>query len=222
MVRAKRRKCKSCLKLFHPDPRCRSRQRYCSAPRCTATSKDDSQARWLAAPENRDYFHGPVNVARVQQWRARNRGSQRKAPRPSIALQDERKAQPIGLASKKTNPAASLLQEIITAQPAVLIGLIAHLVGTPLQDDIVRAAHRLVRIGRDILAASELGPVRARARPNRPVNSTSCDQLIVGPPPKLLARLLAGCGSLTHPHCPQVAQDGLRDLPRGSWTQSGI
>ena len=23
-------------------------------------------ARWLAAPENRDYFRGPVNVARVK------------------------------------------------------------------------------------------------------------------------------------------------------------
>jgi hypothetical protein len=35
-------------------------------------------------------------------------------------------------------PLRSPLQEVLTAQPAVLIGLIANLVGTPLQADIVR------------------------------------------------------------------------------------
>jgi hypothetical protein len=41
------------------------------------------------------------------------------------------------------------------AQPAAHIGLIAYLVDTSLQDDIVRAAQRLLRLGRDILAASQ-------------------------------------------------------------------
>jgi hypothetical protein len=36
-----------------------------------AASKAASQARWLAAPENRNYWRGPVNVARVRAWRAR-------------------------------------------------------------------------------------------------------------------------------------------------------
>jgi hypothetical protein len=49
------------------------------------------------------------------------------------------------------------LQDLLTAQPAVLIGLIAHLVGTPLQDDVVRATDRLLRLGQDILAMSQ-GP----------------------------------------------------------------
>jgi hypothetical protein len=48
----------------------------------------------------------------------------------------------------------SPLQEIFTAQPAVLIGLIAHLIATPLQDEIVGATGRLLRLGRDILATS--------------------------------------------------------------------
>jgi hypothetical protein len=48
----------------------------------------------------------------------------------------------------------SPLQEILIAQPAVLIGLIAHIVGTPLQDDIVRTTDRLLRLGQDILATS--------------------------------------------------------------------
>jgi hypothetical protein len=32
-------------------------------PNCKAASKDASQARWLAKPENQSYFSGPVNVA---------------------------------------------------------------------------------------------------------------------------------------------------------------
>jgi hypothetical protein len=54
------------------------------------------------------------------------------------------------------------LQDVLTAQPAVLIGLIAHLVGTPLQDDIVRTTGRLLRLGQDILATSAVrGPPAA-------------------------------------------------------------
>ncbi|MBO0757986.1 MAG: hypothetical protein J2P54_19240 [Bradyrhizobiaceae bacterium] len=63
MADARRRKCKCCHKLFRPDPRNRHHQ-YCGTPRCRAASKAASQARWLAAPENQDYFCGPVNVAR--------------------------------------------------------------------------------------------------------------------------------------------------------------
>ena len=64
MAGGNRRKCKCCLQLFRPDPRNRRHQRYCSATTCRAASKTASQARWRAAPENQDYFRGPVNVAR--------------------------------------------------------------------------------------------------------------------------------------------------------------
>jgi len=84
----------------------------------------------------------------------------RKSPEQGIALQDVRRAQRIASTEKITNRVVSPLQEIITAQPAVLLGLIAHLVSTPLQDDIVRATQRLLRIGQDILAASEAPTAR--------------------------------------------------------------
>ena len=83
-----RRKCICCRKLFRPDPRNRHHQRYCSAPVCRAASKAASQARWLAKPENQDYFRGPVNVARVQLWRSRHpgygRGGRRAAHRRRV------------------------------------------------------------------------------------------------------------------------------------------
>lgn len=149
-----RRKCKCCLKLFRPDPRNHRHQRYCSAPDCRAASKAASQARWLAKPENEDYFRGPVNVARVQTWRSRHPGYWRNCRRPGGALQDLLIAQPFDSSSKMANFARSPLQDLLLAQPAVLIGLIAHLVGTPLQEDIVRTTDRLLRLGQDILATS--------------------------------------------------------------------
>jgi hypothetical protein len=149
-----RRKCKCCLKLFRPDPRNRRHQCFCSAPACRAASKTASQARWLAKPENQSYFCGAVNVARVRAWRSRRPGYWRKRRRAGAALQDVSMARPIGPSIETANAAWPPLQDVLTAQPAVLIGLIAHLVGTPLQDDIVRATDRLLRLGQDILATS--------------------------------------------------------------------
>jgi hypothetical protein len=70
MARGRRRKCKCCRKLFRPDPRNLRHQRYCSKPSCRAARKAASQARWLAQPENHDYFRGPVHLARSRAWRA--------------------------------------------------------------------------------------------------------------------------------------------------------
>jgi len=164
MGRGDRHKCTCCRKLFRPDPRNRRHQRYCSAPICRGASKAASQARWLAKPENHDYFRGPVNVARVRAWRSRHPGYWRRGRRTGAALQEVSIAQPIGSTAKTTDMTRSPLQDVLTAQPAVLIGLIAHIVGTPLQDDIVRATGRLLRLGQDILSLSAAGPAMPRAR----------------------------------------------------------
>jgi hypothetical protein len=84
MAGGDRRKCKCCLELFRPDPRNRRHQRYCCAPRCRAASKAASQARWVAKPENQDYFRGPVHVARVRRWRSSNPGYWRRAEPPAV------------------------------------------------------------------------------------------------------------------------------------------
>ena len=154
MAGGNRRKCKCCLTLFRPDPRNRHHQRYCSAAACRAASKAASQARWLAAPENQGYFRGPLNVARVQAWRSRHPGYWRRARRVGTALQDLSTAQPVDSPLESAPLVSSPLQAVLIAQPAVLIGLIAHIVGTPLQDDIVRTTDRLLRLGQDILATS--------------------------------------------------------------------
>jgi hypothetical protein len=154
MARGDRRKCRCCRKLFRPDPRNRHHQRYCSQPQCRAARKAECQARWLSRPENHDYFRGPVHLARCQVWRARHPGYWRKA---QTASKDVSITQAIGSVGKIGIFVRSPLQDLLMAQPAVLIGLIAHLVGTPQQDDIVRTTDRLLRLGQDILAMSQ-GP----------------------------------------------------------------
>jgi hypothetical protein len=167
-----RRKCKCCHTLFRPDQRNRARQHYCSAPACRAASKAASQARWLSKPENQDYFRGAENVARVKAWRSRHPGYWRKGRRADSALQDASTAQTIDLTPETDEVARTPLQDVLSAQPAVLIGLIAHLTGTPLQDDIVRTAGRLLRLGQDILATSAAG-----AAPPMPDGGAGGDRL---------------------------------------------
>ena len=80
MTTRRRRKCRHCGQLFRPDPRNLRHQRYCSAKECRRASKAASQGRWLAKAENRDYFRGPEQVARVRTWRAAHPGYGRKKP----------------------------------------------------------------------------------------------------------------------------------------------
>lgn len=85
MRRMRRRKCLSCGELFRVDPRKRGRQKYCAKEACRKASKGASQRRWLAKPENQDYFRDPVHLERVRQWRSLHPGYWQ---RGGSALQD--------------------------------------------------------------------------------------------------------------------------------------
>jgi hypothetical protein len=113
-----------------------------------------------------------VNTARVKAWRARHPGYWRKGRRTGPALQEVSAIQPVDPAAESSDFVRSPLQDVISAQPAVLIGLIAHIVGTPLQDDIVRATGRLLRLGQDILSSSA-----ARAATSPPGTGGGGDRL---------------------------------------------
>jgi hypothetical protein len=146
--RMRKRKCPSCGVFFTPDWRNRRRQRYCSKPECRKVSKATSQKLWLQKPENRDYFRGPANVHRVQEWRKAHPGYSRKK---SKLLQD------LLSGKSKNNPTVTpsfmgaVLQDLLSSQATVLIGLISHLTGSALQDDIASSARRLQQLGNDIL-----------------------------------------------------------------------
>lgn len=148
----RRRKCLHCKELFLPDPRNSSRQRYCSLPACRTVSKAASQRKWLSKPENRSYFLGPVNTKRVQQWRKRNPGYWRKRGEKQIALQDSLIRETTIHQEVTLHLRNNTLQDLLSAQPIVFLGLLAHLTGSPLQDDIATICRRLQQLGQDILS----------------------------------------------------------------------
>jgi hypothetical protein len=155
MVRKRKKKCRHCGKLFFPDPRNAKHQDFCGDPECRKASKSASQRKWLQKPENLDYFRGPENVRRVQEWRKGHPGYWR--PKPEIAadaLQDPLNAKPIENKANTTHLTSDALQDILIMQPAVLLGLIANFTGTALQDDIAVTVRSLQQLGQDILNPS--------------------------------------------------------------------
>lgn len=180
-----RRCCANCHQPFGADARNAWHQRYCAAPACRAASKAASQRRWLTKPENRDYFRGPQHVQRVQLWRQAHPGYGRRepagastsTPKPSqaaptaataplqdlvptrvVAAQEDfgMVAAPAGAAAPCHPSPPAPLQDLLQQQAIVLIGLLAHLSASTLQDDIALAGRRLLQLGHDVL-----GGVRA-------------------------------------------------------------
>jgi hypothetical protein len=160
--------CQNCKRVFHPDHRNVTRQRFCSKPECRHASKVDSQQRWRQQPDNLDYFKGSVHVERVQQWRREHPGYwRRQAPEVLTepdALQDSFMPQEMetqSLSEEVEQPEAGdetpepdALQDSFFLQSTVLVGLIAQLSGLALQEDIALMARRLQQLGRDILQGS--------------------------------------------------------------------
>lgn len=151
--------CICCKELFIPDARNRRHQQYCEKPECRKASKRAAQERWLTSSKGTGYFNGPDNVVRVQEWRkAHPRYWKRKKASHAediLALQDFSNVQVI---DKKPDPEISekhALQDFCFMQPALIIGLIANLTGSTLQDDIAATSRRLLDFGRDILGKAK-------------------------------------------------------------------
>lgn len=169
MTRSRRRKCRHCGQLFRPDPRNRHHQRYCSAMACRRASKAASQRRWLRKAENREYFRGPENVERVRRWRAAHPGYWRRSRLlKGTALQEDSLAQPSDQNKNSDFLVRSALQDLLAAQPTVLIGLIANLTGSTQQDLIASTGRRLQQLGRDILTGAQ--PAQGAPDEQTPVN----------------------------------------------------
>lgn len=149
--RVRKRKCKHCNEYFQPDHRSGSRQKFCAEPACRKASKAESQHRWRHMPQNRDYFKGPVNVARVRRWRESHPGYWRKPPLPQDTLQDSLPVETVDNMAVAGHKAQDALQDVLSAQPLVLLGLIAQLTGSALQDDIAATARRLRQLGHDLI-----------------------------------------------------------------------
>ena len=145
-------KCLHCGTFFIPDPRNRHHQQYCGEPECRRASKAASQRRWQRRTENADYFRGADNVARVQAWRKAHPGYwKRSKQKRSVALQDLSNAQASAPQQPVDQDDPVALQDLWQRQPPVLIGLIAHLTGVALQEDIASITGRLIAKGQALM-----------------------------------------------------------------------
>ena len=147
----RKRKCLHCRQLFRPDPRNAKKQEYCSLPECRKASKAASQRKWLKKPENQNYFRGPDNVNRVQEWRRCNPRYWRNRQTKEEPLQDHSKAGTTKVQEVAAQLNYNALQDLLSAQDVVFLGLLAQLCGSALQDDIVITVRRLQQLGQDIL-----------------------------------------------------------------------
>lgn len=148
----RKRKCKHCHTFFRPDPRNANRQKYCSRPECRKASKAASQRKWLSKPENQNYFRNPDHVKRVQEWRKNHPGYWRKGPDKEKPLQDSLNEEQTKDQVDTRQLPANALQDIISSQHLVLLGLLANLTGNALQDDIAMTARKMRQLGQDILS----------------------------------------------------------------------
>jgi hypothetical protein len=147
-----KRKCLCCKEFFHPDHRNLRHQRYCSKPCCRKQSKAQSQRCWQQKPANQNYFRSPENCQRVKDWRKRHPGYWRKKSSWALEpLQEVFQEQATGTEELNGQRAPDALQDLLSVQPAVVVGLISMMTGTALQEDIAATVRVLVRKGRDIL-----------------------------------------------------------------------
>jgi hypothetical protein len=137
--------------LFVPDRRNWWHQKFCSKPDCRKASKAESQRRWLSKPGNWDVVRGSANVERVRQWRAKNPGYWKRPAKTSRTLQEVVPAQAPDRQQLTETTSSPPLQDFVALQDPLVVGLIAHLVDSPLQEVVEQAALRLLQKGRNIL-----------------------------------------------------------------------
>ena len=151
MAKSYQSECLHCKELFDPNLRNRWHQKFCTKPKCRAARKAESHRRWLSKPENRDHFRGPDNVERVRQWRKVNPGYWKRATKSSGTLQDLVPAQAPAPQPDPLTTSPAPLQDLFAMQDPLLLGVISHLIDSPLQDHVEQATLRLLAKGRTIL-----------------------------------------------------------------------
>jgi len=149
--RVRKRKCMNCGELYLPNPRTRDRQKFCSKPKCKRASKARSQRRWLSKPENKEYFSGPENVDRVRAWRQKHPGYSKKGRKPDSALQDDFPSQPVDPQGDNPDLNLDALQDDCLSQLTLMVGLIARLTDSALQDDIAGSIRKMHSCGQRVL-----------------------------------------------------------------------
>jgi hypothetical protein len=105
----------------------------------------------LSQPTNRDHFRGSANVERVREWRKAHPGYWKRAKKSPRTLQDIVRSQATDAQQLAAKPSLTPLQDFLAAQDPLIVGLISHLIDSPLQDRVEQATFRLLTKGQTIL-----------------------------------------------------------------------
>jgi hypothetical protein len=170
------RECLHCKELFVPNAHNPRRQKFCGQPACRKASKAESQRRWLSQPGNTRYFRDEKNVERVQEWRQAHPDYWKRPPKLAVALQDVCTIQVIENKELRHDISRLPLQDLVPdpglplqdlvsplpTQDPLLVGLIAHLIDSPLQENVAQATRGLILKGRGILGLSPGMPTKTQ------------------------------------------------------------
>lgn len=140
--------CTVCHNPFVPSKYSGSRQKVCPDAACRKIAKKQRQSDWQA--RNPEYFRGPENVERVREWR-RNHPDWREKQR---AAREARRAKssPRAKSCNTPEPGPARLQDLAPdAQTALLVGLVALVSGSVLQDEVHGTLNECLRRGGDFL-----------------------------------------------------------------------
>jgi len=198
--RRRKRKCKNCRELYLPDGRHFRDQKYCTKPTCGHASKLASHRCWYRSEKAADHRDPKENKRRVREWREEHPKYWRRTGKgASGALQDTTASQLVDAQPIAPSLDRDALQDMNFLQPALVVGLMAQLTGTALQDTIAETSRRLVLLGQDILGKGPgNSPKGGRRNENRKTSSVSRTHTSRSPSVQL-GRPPAGAGGTHQP-----------------------
>jgi hypothetical protein len=148
--------CAACGAVFIPDYRAAGRQKYCTRPSCRKVRRRESQRRWLAKTGNAAYHSGEEPARRVREWRAAHPGYWRRRAAKITGRASDHPTLESLLAPFALQDACLALQDPWNPHVTALVGLIAWVRGTALQNAIAADLRAIMVVGHAILA--ELRP----------------------------------------------------------------
>ena len=137
--------------MFIPDYRSAGRQRYCVRPACRKVSRRESQRRWLLKTDNDAYHAGDTPADRVKAWRATHPGYWRRRATATERTTQSRIELGSLLAPFALPDTCPPLQESWNPHVTALLGLIAWVRGTALQNVIADDLRDIMFAGHAIL-----------------------------------------------------------------------
>jgi len=173
--RRRKRKCRFCRELYMPEARHFRDQKCCTKPECRHASKLASHRRWYRSEKAADHRDPEENKRRVREWRAAHPDYARhKGKRRADALQETTDSEAVNAQALTPSLDSNALQDMNFLQPALVVGLMAHLTGSALQDTIAETSRRFVLLGQDILGTGPgISPKGDRRDDNRKTSAVS-------------------------------------------------